>query len=337
VTAFPVSPPPDFIAEDAAHPVAVDPEEQLATRAAWLYFMAGLTQDQIGKRLGVNRVRVNRLIADAREQGLVQITVTGRLADCVALEEQLKRAFDLKDVVVVPTPPDPGQLRLVIGLAAGQYLGSCLKDGMSVGVGWGRTLRLSLRAVRRRDYNRISVVSLIGGLTQSSAVNPHETASHLADVIGAQCYYFAAPAFTDTAATKAVLMNQPMLREVYERGRRADLAFLSVGEIGPANTMAQLGLISPAEVASLKAAGAVGDICSHWIDSRGRMVDHPLNDRAIGLSPANLQEVPRVILVSGGPNKTDVIAGALRAGYANILVTDEVTAEALLASRTRDQ
>ena len=66
----------------------VDRDEQLATRAAWLYFVAGLTQVQIAKKLGVNRIRVNRLLAQAREQGMVQIRITGRLAECVALEDR---------------------------------------------------------------------------------------------------------------------------------------------------------------------------------------------------------------------------------------------------------
>lgn len=70
---------------------AVDPEEQFATRAAWLSFVASLTQAQIGRKLGINRTRVNRLLAQARGQGLVQINITGRLASCVELEEKLKQ------------------------------------------------------------------------------------------------------------------------------------------------------------------------------------------------------------------------------------------------------
>ena len=85
--------------------IGIDPEEQVATRAAWLYFVAGLTQAQIGKKLGLNRTRVNRLLAHARDQGLVQINITGRLASCVELEEKLKQRYGLEDATVVPTPP----------------------------------------------------------------------------------------------------------------------------------------------------------------------------------------------------------------------------------------
>jgi DNA-binding transcriptional regulator LsrR (DeoR family) len=310
--------------------VLVDVEEQLATRAAWLYFVAENTQAQIGKKLGLTRVRVNRLLAHARQQGLVQVTITGRMASSIQLEEALKKRFGLLDAVVVPSASEVERQRVVIAAAAGSYLAQHLRDGMSVGVGWGQTLRHSLRYVPHRNYKGLSVVSLIGGLTHSSAVNPHETASHLADIVGGQCYYLAAPAFTDTEATREVLMNQPMLRDVYERGRKVDLAFVSVGELGKNSTMAKLALISAGDVASLQSAGAVGDLCSHWLDARGQVVDHPLNRRCVALPPEHLRDVERVVLVSGGKNKVAMIRGVLSNKLANSVVTDEQTAKALL-------
>jgi DNA-binding transcriptional regulator LsrR (DeoR family) len=313
-----------------SHSPVIDPEEQLATRAAWLYFVAGNTQAQIGKALGLTRIRVNRLLAHARRQGLVQVTISGKLSESIALEDRLKSEFGLKDAVVVPATTDSGQLRMVIAAAAGHYLAQQLCDGLSVGVGWGQTLRLSLGSVPHKQFKRLSIVSLIGGLTRSSAVNPHETASHLADIVGGQCYYFAGPAFTDSASTQTVLMNQPLLRDVFERGSKVDLAFLSVGEVSKTCTMARIGLITQDEVASLQKAGAVGDLCSHWLNDQGVLVNHGLNDRAVALPPERLRKVSRVVLVSGGQSKVPMIHGVLRAKYANILVTDETTARDVL-------
>jgi DNA-binding transcriptional regulator LsrR (DeoR family) len=312
----------------------VNPEEQLATRAAWLYFVAGLTQAQIGKKLGLNRTRVNRLLAQARDLGLVQINITGRLAGCVSLEEQLKQRFGLQEATVVPTPPDQNLIPQVIATAAGAALAELLKDGMSVGVGWGRTLRLSIQSVPRRHYKNLSVVSLLGGLTRGSAMNPHETASHLADLVDAQCYYIAAPALTDTESTRDVLMAQPMLREVFEKGEKVDLAFLSVGELSQTSTMARVGLVSRAEVDGLIEAGAVGDICAHWIDSEGRLVVHQLNSRVVALSPEKLRHISCVVIASGGKSKTAALRGVLKGGMCNVLITDEQTAKSILAMDT---
>jgi DNA-binding transcriptional regulator LsrR (DeoR family) len=309
----------------------IDPEEQVATRAAWLYFVAGLTQAQIGKKLGLNRTRVNRLLAQARDLGLVQINITGRLASCVELEEALKTQYGLQDAIVVPTPPDQELIPQVIATAAAAALSARLKDGMSVGVGWGRTLRLSIQSVPRRQLNRLSVVSLLGGLTRGSAMNPHETASHLADLVGAQCYYVAAPALTDTESTRDLLIAQPMLHEIFERGARVDLAFLSVGELTPSCTMTRVGLVSGTEVDTLLAAGAVGDICAHWIDNEGRLVDHPLNARVVALSPEKLKDIPCVMIASGGRTKSAALRGVMKNGMCNVIITDEQTAASILA------
>jgi DNA-binding transcriptional regulator LsrR (DeoR family) len=309
----------------------VTPEEQLATRAAWLYFVAGLTQAQIGKKLGINRTRVNRLLAQARDDGLVQINITGRLASCVALEEGLKKQYGLLDATVVPTPPNQDLIPQVIATAAGAALSARLKDGMTVGVGWGRTLRHSIQSVPRRSLPRLSVVSLMGGLTRGAAMNPYETASHLADVVGAQCYYVAAPALTDTELTRDLLMAQPMLREVFEKAEGVDLAFVSVGELAHGNTMSRLGLVSRNDVDELLKAGAVGDICARWIDREGRLVNHPLNSRVVAISHEQLLKCPCVMVASGGKAKTAALRGVLKGGIASVVITDEETAKAVLA------
>ena len=315
--------------------VPVNRDEQIATRAAWLYFVAGLTQAQIGKTLGINRIRVNRLLAEARERGMVQIRITGRLADCVALEEALKVRFGLNGAIVVPTPPDAALIPHVIGAAAGEFLNGALADGMSVGVGWGRTLRLSLRSLERRPLRKLSVVSLIGGLTRGAAVNPHETASHLADLLDAQCYYIAAPALTDSQATRDLLGNQPMIKDVFARARKVDLAFVSVGEITPQSTIMQVQLITEEEGRSLKKSGAVGDLCVHWLDEFGNIVDHPLNKRAVAISPNDLKSIPTVIAASGGSDKVRALHGALHAGLIGMIITDEATAVSVLALAER--
>lgn len=313
----------------------IDRQEQQATRAAWLYYIAGLTQAQIAKQLGLNRIRVTRMLAQAREQGMVQIRINTKLANCVALEHELVQRFGLIEAIVVPTPPQADAISQVIAVAAGAALSDRIRDGMSVGVGWGRTLHMSLQSVARRPTKRLRVVSLLGGLTRGSAINPHETATRLADLLGAQCHYVAAPVYTDSEATRDMLISQPMLQEVLAQGQKVDLAFLSVGAPDSSATMVKLGLIGAEDIKSLRLAGAVGDLCAHWIDAEGQVVKHPLNRRAVALSPADLRNIPCVMLASGGQHKVAALHGALAGGLADVLVTDEAAAAGILAFADR--
>jgi DNA-binding transcriptional regulator LsrR (DeoR family) len=306
-------------------------DEQRRTRIAWLYYVEGKTQAEIALRLGLSRVKVNRELAICRESGMVQIRINSELASCVALERALERRFGLVEAVVVPTPDRPEEVVAVLGIAVGVYVGERLAEGQTVAIGWGRTLRWSVRAMRRQRLERITVVSLLGGLGRGSEINTYETAARLADVLGAQCYYLAAPTFVSTPELRDMLLAQTELRQILQRARAADLAVVSVGSLGPESTNRRLGLLTAEDSASLAARGAVGDLLGHLLDDRGRIVDHPLNHRVVGLPPADLGGVPISILASGGTEKVPIIRGALRAGYVNRLITDERTAELLAA------
>jgi DNA-binding transcriptional regulator LsrR (DeoR family) len=318
------------VAGDEPPVPTLDREEQLLVRAAWLSYVGGLTQAQIAKRLGLNRIRVNRMLAQARDQGIVQIRINSKVASCVGLEERLRERYGVADVTVVPTPPDGALIPQTVAIAAGEALSKRIRSGMSVGVGWGRTLRLSLKSLNVRPAENLSVVSLLGGLTRGSALNVYELASQLADLYDAECFYVAAPIYTDTEATRDLLIRQPILEDAFAHARAVDLAFLSVGGLDMGATNFRLGLVDEEDLVSLRKAGAVGDICAHWIDEHGRIVDHPLNRRVIALSPENLRDIETVILASGGRDKAPALRAALRLGVVDVLVTDESAAAAVL-------
>jgi DNA-binding transcriptional regulator LsrR (DeoR family) len=306
-----------------------DAEEQRRTRIAWLYYVEGKTQGEIGEALRLSRVKVNRELALCRDSGLVQIRITGRLADCVALERKLQSLYGLDDAVVVPTPAESDGIALALGMAVGSYVSDRLKPGMTVGIGWGRTLRCSIRSMRRRHVPRLTVVSLMGGLGRASELNTYETASHFAELHDATCYYLAAPTFADSVKLRDMLLDQARMREVYERCRRADMTIASVGGLGRQSRILSLGLLTPAEQRSLAAAGAVGDYLCHFLDRQGALVKHPVNGRVVGISPRDLSQVPMRILASGGAEKLAILRATLAAGYATVLITDEKTARLL--------
>ena len=115
-------------------------DEHLRARIAWYYFIAGLTQQEISDRLGIARARVNKIVGQLRADGSVVVDIRLPLASCVELEEKLRQRFDLKQVTVVPSSMDEDVQRRMIGDAAGILLDELIHDGMSIAIGWGRTL-----------------------------------------------------------------------------------------------------------------------------------------------------------------------------------------------------
>ena len=301
-------------------------------RAAWLYYVEGLTQEQIARVLQVSRAKVIRLLAAARETGVVRIRITAKGTEQLALERRLLAALDLQEAIVAPSPVEESATATVVGEATGAFLADRVQDGMSIGVGWGETLSMSLKALPARSYEKLSVISLLGGMTHSRAINPSAVARRLADAFGADCYQLTAPVFVANETTRAALWAEPGLTELRERARGAQMAVVSVGDVSESATLFREGLLPRSLLAGLRKAGAVGDVLCQFVDGEGRIVDHPVSGRVIAVSLDDLRQVPTIVIAAGGAGKAQAIAAALKATGARVLITDEAAASALLAS-----
>jgi DNA-binding transcriptional regulator LsrR (DeoR family) len=304
-------------------------DAQLQARAAWYYYVAGLTQQEIANRLGLTRLRVNKIVGQARADGLVRIDIRLPLARCVALEERLRLRFGLDAAAVVPSVPDPDTLQQVIGEAAGVMIGTLIEDGMGIGVGWGRTLRAAVQRVGPRRLPSCWVTALMGGLTRGSGTNTFEVSTEFARALAAECYYVAAPIYCPSIESRSTLLTHYGLAEVMRRARGGHVALVSAGDLTGRSLLASTHIVSE-NLEDLKRAGAVGDLLGTFLDEYGRPVDHPLNHRVMALSPQELKAYPVSVLASGGLPKLKVIRAILNAQYVRRLVTDEDVAEALL-------
>jgi lsr operon transcriptional repressor len=314
-------------------------DDQLPTRVAWFYYMENLTQGEIAERLGLTRARVNRMLAEARESGIVQIKLNSSFASCTALEHELKQRCGLRDAVIIPTPENPDLLLGVLGMAAGDYLSRFLEENRlsAIGIGWGATLRETIRHVRPAKYPELNVTSMMGGLTQGLELNTFEIAGELARRLQANCRYLAAPIYAASARSRDTILAQEVFGEVMERLARIELALLSLGDLSPRSLLIRHGLPRDVPVEELRAKGAVGDVLGQFLDSSGKPINHGINRRAIALPLGSLAEVRTVVLIAGGSNKMRIIAAALKGGFSDVLITDEKTAAGALTLIERER
>ena len=77
-------------------------DSELMTRAAWLYYVGGLNQEATSVRMGLTRARVNKLLQQARESGLVSITINDKDVGLLPVEEAIRRAFRLDFCIATP-------------------------------------------------------------------------------------------------------------------------------------------------------------------------------------------------------------------------------------------
>ncbi|MCY0094258.1 sugar-binding transcriptional regulator [Hoeflea ulvae] len=308
-----------------------DPQSQLRVRAAWLYYIEGLTQSDVADRLGVNRIMITRMLSDARKRGEVVIRIKSKLGPLVESQIQLEEKFGLAKAIVAPFGEDDGDPTRVIAAAAGEYVSGLMRNNVTIGVGWGRTLHTMLPYVEGRTLEGAKVVSLLGGIAQARRFNPAEFAWQFAELFDAEGFLIPAPAIVDSAQTKHALLEHCGLDHIMGMAETCDVVLLSCGGISTITTSYRTGHVSEAERNSLIEAGAVGDVLYNFLDSDGQPVPHPVNDRCIAVSVDRLSRLSNKVLISGGIEKTEIIRATLKSIKPNTLVTDEATARRLLA------
>jgi DNA-binding transcriptional regulator LsrR (DeoR family) len=302
----------------------------IAVKTAWLYYVEGLTQEQIAEKLGVNRVKVMRTLAACTAEGIVVTTINARTARQVELERALEKRWGLSAAVVVPTPSGEENLEKAIGHAVALYLGEAMQDGMTLAIGGGATLHASLAFLARRSLKDASVVALVGSLPHSQWINPSIVAARVAEAFGVDSYQITAPVMVNDPALRDLLWLQPDLKDVRERAAKADIALLTVGEMSPTATIFRYGIVPPDAMRSLAAKGAVANMLCYFVDAGGGLVDHEVNGRVMAIGLDVVSAVPNVVLAAGGPQKVAPIRAALKAVDANVLITDSDTAAALV-------
>jgi deoxyribonucleoside regulator len=305
---------------------------QLMVQVARLYHENQLNQEEIAKRLNLTRQKVSRLLIAAKSQGIIRTVVYDPTPADSDLGNNLKRFFHLHDVVIIPGENLEGNhLRAAIGLAAAEYLKRNLQADQTVGIGWGRTLYETTNLIRSGEQKHINVIPLIGGVGDISPFfQVNELARQLANVFGGTYRSLYAPAFIEDDSVLVNLLKTQEVSQSSELWARLDVAVVGIGhvEFQKISSMFFADHITPQLLSMLESKGTVGDICARFFDIQGSQVFPELG--VIGINLDQLKAVPEVIAIAGGMEKVRAVLGALRGGIIKTLITDTMTARAVL-------
>jgi DNA-binding transcriptional regulator LsrR (DeoR family) len=305
---------------------------KLLYKLAKAYYEDGLTQNQIGKRFGLSRIKVSRLLHQARDEKLVQITIVPPGNTNADLERAIEAEFGLDEAVVVSSHSHEKEAIVrELGIATAELLLRSLAGDEVLGISWGSTLHAVVEALPTKHWPEMKVVQIMGGLGRPEAeVHGTDIARRVAQAFSARPRLLPAPGVVASKMVRDALLGDPQISDTLALVAHADVALVGIGVPISDSVVMQAGALLDAEVAALKAQKAVGDIALRFFDGDGQPIRHELNDRIIGLDLDQIKRIPRVIGVAGGPHKFEVIRAALRGKYINVLVTDDQTASRLL-------
>lgn len=295
-----------------------------------------MKQTDIAQAMSLSQARVSRLLQKASDVGIVRTVVTVPAGLHPELEEALEERYGLSEAVVAHGDGDPHSLS-ALGGAAARYLETAIRDSDRVGISsWSETLLAAVSVMRPQpSLAARSVVQMVGGRgTPQVQMRANLMLERLASLLGAQPVIMMTPAVMGSARAKDELMADSSMQPIVDAWGSLTVALVGIGALEQSPMLAASGNVQDdADRAQLTAAGAVGDVCLHYVTAEGRLVQSDFEKRVMTIDEQTFKSIPRRVGVAGGVHKLAAVRASLEGGWINALITDHDLARELVSAR----
>nr|WP_283101617.1 sugar-binding transcriptional regulator [Halomonas populi] len=291
-------------------------------------YVGGMTQDEIANQLGVSRPGVQRLLALARQEGLVKVHIDHPIATCMTMANAIRARFGLEycDVVPADSAAHDGAASY-LAVAGAERIARLVErsEPLTLSLGTGRSVRAAVEALSRVERSQHRFVSLVGNVARDGSANRYDAVMVLADKTGGERFLLPAPVVAESVAEKEAMLAQRLFQAIAEVARQAEAAFIGVGRIDRQATLFQDHFISEGELDELLGLEAVGELLGWPLNRQGEVIDCSITRRVTSL-PLEMFGNQAMVALAGGRDKAPAILAALSGGWLKGLITDEVAA-----------
>lgn len=300
---------------------------------ARLYYLDGLGQTEVARFARVSQAKVSRLLALAKERGIVRITVADYEPRRRELEDQLRARLHLGAVVIKADQGLEGtDVRRAVGHFGAEAVNELIQPHDVVALAGGRTIHELVNHLPANGNKSLTVVQAMGSVDASISVfDAQEVGRVMVQRLGGTFLSLNTPAFIPQKTTRDALLELPQVRNIHGNLERARAAIVGLGTLAN-SVFVERGTIDRAMARELERAGAVGEICGRFFDADGDECATTWRDRVISIQLDQLRKIPQVIAVVSGADRTAAILAAIKGKLIKTLVIDEVGGSALLAA-----
>ncbi|UUX33542.1 sugar-binding transcriptional regulator [Fundicoccus culcitae] len=298
-------------------------------KVAWYYYIEGITQQEIADIMGVSRMKINKMLDEARQKNIIQFFIPVAARNKLELEKELINMFNLQDAFVVPVSTD-NNMNEALGKAAAIYVNNMLQTNSYINMGYGDTLHHFISYLSSITDKPVSVVSLTGG------IDPYLPTKNSYN-FNVNLNLIPAPLFMNSKESADNILLEKSVQEVFELSELSSITITGVGEVSNNSTIVKTGILTTNEVKKMQVQGAVADILMHFIDKDGNLIESEIEDRVVSRKLDTLKNMKNVIAVAGGESKTNAILAALKTGIFKVLITSEEDAKKIIERSKNDE
>ena len=306
-------------------------------QSAKMFFIDKLQQKEIAQVLGVSTATVSRLIQKARDMQVIQVAMAEPYTDMLQTAEKLRQRYGLKEVILAYYPnenrPEITDHKHAVALEGARYLQRIITPKDTVGLAWGGTMAALINYLNPCQKTDASFVTMHGSIAACDYdLDVQTLTSRAAMALGGKKNCLFANGLSDCAETVEQLKKEHSVKSVFELFDKITISISGIGTHYPQVTslLSSPTYLSQAEYDDLRCAKVCGDIMLHFFDRNGRECDTGLRERTLSIDLETYKKIPKKILVASAANKALTMHTALENGLCDVMIIDQVLANALL-------
>ncbi len=304
-------------------------EDNLMYKVTWLYYMNNMTQKEIANQLGISRMKVVKLLNQAKTDGIIKFTINHEATTRMSMERLLMERFQLNDVFIVPSTEN--NINDNIAKGAAQYIEEKVEPNTYINIGYGDTISHTINHLIYSIEKPLSLVTLSGGVSYyTSAIIAGANKKPLTSVTP-NIHIIPAPLLVSSEKVANILYEEKDIKSILNMSKLSSMSIVGIGAVSEVATIFKYNIVNDDDLVLLKMKGAVGDILSQFYDKDGNIIHSHIDKRLIGIRIETLKNSDNTVGIAGGKEKVQAIYSALLGGYLNVLITDEDTATKLVA------
>jgi deoxyribonucleoside regulator len=311
-------------------------DDRIIARVAEMFYIHGISQYEIAEKFNFSKAKVCRIIKEAKKRNIIVFSVKKFDKIKIDLEKSLEDKYGLKEAMIYPDSDlndyDENLAFKEVGLLGFRYMERIIKDGLNIALTWGKTLYHMIKNIDLGKKYDVHIFSTLGGVSLTMAeYQNNNLVQMLSERIGGKSYPIYLPLILEKPEHKDLYLSESNVKKVLGDTSKMDYYFAGLGIISEDSRMYKLGGFDLAFVKSLSSKKIVGELGLNFFDIEGNFVNTGIEDRIINFSIDDIRKIKNKVIVCFGLEKVIPLKALLRTGIVDILITDSITAESLMA------
>jgi deoxyribonucleoside regulator len=292
-----------------------------------MYYEDNMNQSEIAKAIGVSRPLISMFLTEAKELGIVEITINSPFEMDDSIMDTLCKTYNIQGGSLLKGVNSKRMTEKMIIKSAYDFIKKVANHEANIGIGWGNMIGDVVELMVAQDEKlRLdgTVCALVGNsATANKNYHTDELCRAFGEATGCESQFALAPAFYETIEELQSLNDLDFFKKIQQSWREVNFAIVNI------DNHPSVPDLATAPRFGRKLKDAVGHMISYFYDKNGNIIESE-NDVVLRIPLDQLKKADIVMGICQCDVTVDNLIGALKTNILTHIFVDQKIAQGVV-------